>query len=77
MLNKSDIKLISQLFSDEFSEKFTEARKQLKEDLVNFKDEILTEVKKLSEDVTVVTGYKDQIEDHDIRINKLEEVLQP
>lgn len=76
MLTKSDIKLISQLFSDEFSEKFSEARKKLKEDLVNFKDEILSEVKKLREEVTVVTGYKDQIEDHDTRINKLEEVLQ-
>lgn len=76
MLIKSDIKLISQLFSDEFSEKFSDARKQLKEDLLDFKDEILSEVQKLREDVNVVTGYKDQIEDHETRIGKLEKVLQ-
>ena len=74
MLTKSDSKLIEELFS----EKFSEARRVLKDDLLTFKDEILGEVRKLREDVIAVIGYKDQIEDHETRIEKLEEeVLRP
>jgi hypothetical protein len=43
-----------------------------KSDLVDFKDEILHEIKGLREDVTIVTGYKDQIEDIDYRVERLE-----
>lgn len=77
MLTKSDLKLIQKLFSDEFSEKFSAAKKSLREDIVTFKDQILTEIKKLREDVAVITGYKDQIEDHETRIEKLEGILEP
>lgn len=72
MLTKSDIKLISELFSD----KFSESRKLLKDDLLTFKDQILGEIKKLREDVTIVTSYKDQIEDHETRIDKVEDILE-
>ena len=47
----------------------------LKEDIVDFKDSILTEIIKLREDVAVVTGYRGLIEDHDKRIEKLETVF--
>ena len=47
----------------------------LKLDVVDFKDSILTEIIKLREDVTVITGYRDLIEDHDKRIEKLETVI--
>jgi len=50
-------------------------RTELKEDLVNFKDSILTEIIKLREDVAVVIGYRDLIEDHDKRIEKIETVV--
>ena len=40
-------------------------------------DEILGEIKAMREELTVVTGYKDQIEDHETRIEKIEEVLEP
>ena len=43
-----------------------------KENLVDFKDEILHEIKGLREEITLVIGYKDQIEDHDYRIERLE-----
>lgn len=93
MLTKSDLKAIRDVFSEEFSknfkkafdksfpqafnESFSEARKTLKDDLITFKDQILTEIKKLREEVAVVIGYKDQIEDHETRIEKLEGVLEP
>lgn len=43
-----------------------------KDDLINFKDSILTEIIKLREDIAVVIGYRDMIENHDQRIEKLE-----
>ena len=43
-----------------------------KTDLLDFKDTILHEIKGLREEVTIVIGYKDQIEDHDYRIERLE-----
>ena len=43
-----------------------------KDDLINFKDSILSEIIKLREDIEVVIGYRDMIEDHDQRIEKLE-----
>ncbi|MBI5122227.1 hypothetical protein HZA75_00045 [Candidatus Roizmanbacteria bacterium] len=46
--------------------------KELKNDILDFKDSILHEIIKLREDITVVIGYSDRIEDHDQRIEKLE-----
>jgi len=43
-----------------------------KDNLVNFKDEILHEIKGLREEITLVIGYKDEIEDHEYRIERLE-----
>ncbi len=47
-------------------------RSELKNDIVDFKDSILNEIIKLREDVTIVIGYRNRIEDHDKRIEKLE-----
>jgi len=47
----------------------------LKNDIVTFKDEILHEIVKLREDVAVVVGYRDMIENHEQRIGKLENVV--
>ncbi|MDO8609232.1 MAG: hypothetical protein Q7R95_01670 [bacterium] len=47
-------------------------RQELKNDIVNFKDSILTEIVKLREDIIVTVGYRDTIEDHENRIIKLE-----
>ncbi|MCR4276666.1 MAG: hypothetical protein NUV87_00905 [Candidatus Roizmanbacteria bacterium] len=43
-----------------------------RDDLVSFKDSILSEIIKLREDIEVVIGYRDMIENHDQRIEKLE-----
>ena len=74
MLSKSDIQLISEIFTDAFEDKFSKASTTIRSDIAGFKSEILGEIKKLREEVTVVTGYKDQIEDHEKRITKLEQV---
>lgn len=87
MLNKSDLKAIRDILNDalnslreEFIERFADKndlkRFALKDDLVSFKDEILGEIKSLREEVTIVTGYKNQIEDHEVRIEKLEKTIQ-
>lgn len=46
-----------------------------KDDLVNFKDEILKEIRDMRADNILLTGYKDQIEDHDLRIEHIEKHL--
>lgn len=58
---KNDIKNTSQ-----------DLKKELKNDIVDFKNSILNEIIKLREDIEVVIGYRDMIEDHDQRIEKLE-----
>lgn len=59
MLTKTDITKLKGIFA-------------LKDDLVKFKDEILSEIIKLRDDITVVIGYRDMIENHELRITKLE-----
>jgi len=44
--------------------------------LAQFKDDLIKEIKDLRDDVTLVTGYKDQIEDHDYRIEKNREAFE-
>jgi hypothetical protein len=61
--------------STELIRSFRSELSGLKEDIINFKDSILTEIIELREDVAVVTGYRNLIEDHDKRIEKLETVV--
>jgi len=79
MITDADIKKMKKVFVTkedlkDLSNKF-EARFATKEDIIDFKDSILTEIIKLREDVAVVTGYRDLIEDHEKRIEKLETVV--
>lgn len=87
MLTKTDLKSIKQLISDavddgnkELIEAFSKfhiaTKKELEEKIITFKDQILVEIKKLQEDTTTVSGYKDQIENHEKRLDKLEKILQ-
>lgn len=73
MLTKSDLQKISQLIS----EGNKSLKKELEEKIISFKDAILKEIRDLREEVTIVTGYKDQIEDHETRIEKLEHTAHP
>lgn len=45
---------------------------KLENDIVQFKDDILHEIVDLRDDITVVTGYRKMLEDHDHRIVKIE-----
>ncbi len=56
----------------EIKESSQALKTELKADILDFKDSILHEIIKLREDITVVIGYSDRIEDHDQRIEKLE-----
>ena len=69
MITDADIQKLKRVFvtKDEFS--------NLKNDIVDFKDSILSEIIKLREDIEVVIGYRDMIENHDQRIEKLETTI--
>ena len=71
MLTKNDIKLLREVFAT----KEDLNRYALKEDLVNFKDEILYEIRSMRQELVVIIGYKDQIEDHEVRLEKLEKKI--
>lgn len=62
MITDADVKKLERKFAS-------------KNDLVEFKDSILGEIIKLREDIEVIIGYRDTIEDHDQRIEKLETVV--
>lgn len=46
-----------------------------KDDLVSFKDTILHELQAIRENQELLTNYKDQIENHDVRIEHIEKHL--
>jgi len=73
MLTKKDIAQLEEKFATKEDAK--DLRRELMDALISFKDAILHEIKALREDVTIVTGYKDEIEDHDIRIERIEKHL--
>lgn len=66
MITDKDISKLKQVFATK------DDLKKVSEDIVQFKDDILTEIVKLRDDITVVVGYRDMIEDHEARISKLE-----
>lgn len=67
MLTRSDLKLIKELLNEQ--------QKIIEEKMIRFKDEILHEIVDLRDDVAVITGYRDMIEDHEIRLTSVEKVL--
>lgn len=71
MLSQKDLDEIQKLI------KINTRHLPTREEFYNKMDELMKELKDLREEVTVVTGYKDQIENHETRIIKLEEVLEP
>lgn len=70
MITDADIKKMKKVFSTK--EDLQQLEKKLTNNIVEFKDEILHEIIALREDITVITGYRDMLEDHDKRIEKLE-----
>ena len=81
MITESDIRKIKDSLSDTFatkSELHSEVgslRLELKNDLVNFKDAILHEILALRDELSIVLGYREQIENHEHRLEKLEKKI--
>jgi hypothetical protein len=74
MLTKTDWKKLKETFATK--EELKEFKTEILAAIISFKDVILHEIQGLREDVTIVTGYKDQIEDHETRIETIEKRLQ-
>lgn len=77
MLTKKDIQLLKASLQDTFV-----TREEFNDKLLQFKDDILSEIKNMREDLAVTIGYRGLIEDHEDRITQLEHnqktpVLQP
>jgi len=73
MLTKNDLFNIGVLFE----ERFAEVRVQLQDDILRFKDEILTELRSIREEHIVSSGaiarHNDEMEDLDIQVSALED----
>jgi len=69
---KDDLKAMEARQDKKFATKDDLKMYATKNDMIDFKDEILHEIKSMREEVAIVTGYKDQIENHDYRIERLE-----
>ena len=70
---KGDISNVRKELKDEIFS----VRTELKNDIFTFKDQILNGIVKLREDLTIVRGWSDRMEDHEIRIGKLEKKVLP
>ncbi len=70
MITDADIKKLERVFATK--KELADTTNSLRRDIVDFKDSILSEIIKLREDIEVVIGYRDMIENHDQRIEKLE-----
>lgn len=75
MLTKKDTDTIIQIIKE---------TSVTKEEFTGFKDQTLTlldkvmgELKAIREDHTITSGYKDQLENHETRISKIEDILEP
>ncbi len=63
--------------SESISEKFDQKITLFKNEIITLIDKIMGELKAIREEQTIIVSYKDHIEDHETRIGKLEEVLEP
>lgn len=77
MITDHDIEKLKKVFATkedlkEFVTKGDLKQFVTKNDIISFKDQILHEIQKLRDDVAIVVGYRDMIEDHEIRIGTLE-----
>jgi len=69
MITQQDIKTIQSMIDTN--------HQSLKNDILQFKDEILTEIVHLRDDFAILTGYRDSLEDHEQRIDELEKHVYP
>lgn len=72
---RKEVQAESKILSQEINglrEEMYAIRDELKADILSFKDAILTEIKAMREELSVVIGYRQHLEHHDQRIVKLE-----
>jgi len=77
MLTRSDITELKRIFATKndlkrFATKNDLKRFATKDDLLSFKDAILKEIKDMRDEIALIVGYRDRIEDHEERIERLE-----
>jgi len=73
MITDKDISKLKQVFASK--DDLSTAVKELKNEIVKFKDEIVGRLNKIDDELTVTNGYGDQLEDHDNRLKKVEKHL--
>ena len=73
MITDIDVKKLKKIFVTK--EELKQTEKRLLNSLVEFKDSILKEIIDLRDDVRVVIGYRDMLEDHEQRLTKIEKVM--
>ncbi len=69
--------LSEEVFREVLKQEIQSAEKRFasKEDLISFKDAILHQIVKMRDEVAIVGGQRDMLEDHDQRIETLEKHL--
>lgn len=72
MLTNKDINILKEIFVTKEDLRNELNKYATKDDLINFKDAILSEILAMRDELRVVIGYRDQIEDHEVRIEKIE-----
>jgi predicted S18 family serine protease len=80
MLTKKDLSQIRNLMVEvvvQYTQKFSTKSefKELKNDIAQFKDDILKEIVSLREEVTIVGGFRERIDEHEIRLDKVEKKI--
>lgn len=71
MLTQKDFDEIEEIIDKELEKKIKIL--PTKDEFYNKMDELMGEVKVIREEQAVISGYKNQLEDHETRITKLEE----
>lgn len=71
MLTQKDLDEIEQIIDEKLDQKIKFL--PTKDEFYRKMDELMGEVQDMREDLTVFSGYKDQLENHEERIAKLEE----
>ncbi|MDO8609807.1 MAG: hypothetical protein Q7R95_04615 [bacterium] len=74
MITQKDIEKLKTIFATKLEMKveINSLRKELKNDILEFKDAILHEILNLRDDIAITLGHRNMLEDHENRILNLE-----
>jgi hypothetical protein len=68
-------KSVTRNVTENVTEVFVEKIKEFKNEIFDLLDKVMGELKAIREEQTVISSYKDQIENHETRLGKVEETL--